>query len=66
MGDANNKYSSAAKFVNTSLSWYYKERNTEFKQYDKKIYLVASKKIRAWTEIIAFYGEETMRIIKQT
>lgn len=59
---ANNKYSSAAKFVNTIL--YYEDgQNAEFKQYNQKIYLVAIKKIPANKEILAWYGKNTQAVI---
>jgi SET domain-containing protein len=58
---ANNKYSSAAKFVNSSSSWHSRQRNAEFKQYNQSVYLVATKGIRAGTEIISYYVLYTNR-----
>jgi SET domain-containing protein len=63
---ANNKYSSAAKFVNSSSSWDSTQRNAEFTQYNQRVYLVATKGIIAGTEIISYYGNDTMRVIQQS
>jgi SET domain-containing protein len=60
---ANNKYSSAAKFVNSTLSFTDKKRNAEFVQRNQKIYLIASRPISKGKEIISFYGEHALDII---
>lgn len=63
---ANNRYASAAKYVNSVLDFRDKVRNTEFKQYDKKVYLVASKDIKRNDEFIAYYGDNTIGVINAT
>ncbi|NBP03495.1 MAG: SET domain-containing protein-lysine N-methyltransferase [Proteobacteria bacterium] len=60
---ANNRFASAAKYTNTTRTFASRQRNSEFIQYNKKIYLVASKKIRQNTEIITYYGNDTDRVI---
>lgn len=60
---ANNRFASAAKFVNSTRTFASRERNAEFKQYSGRIYLVASKNIRKNKEILAYYGSDTLRII---
>jgi len=62
---ANSKYASAAKFVNTTEIFFDKHRNAEFVQYNQKIYLKASSKIKEGDEIIAFYGPDTHKIINR-
>jgi hypothetical protein len=60
---ANNKFASAAKYTNTTRTFADKKRNSEFVQYNKKIYLVASKKLLKNSEIISYYGNDTERVI---
>lgn len=55
--------SSAARYTNAVLDYNDPRRNAEFKQYDQKIYLVASKPIKTHQEIISFYGADTSRVI---
>ena len=62
---ANSRSSSAVKFVNTTLTWNDHKRNAEFTQYNKKIYLVATKKIKTGSEILVYYGPDTKRIVTQ-
>lgn len=57
------KTSSALRYVNSVLDCNDKRRNTEFVQYDKRIYLVAIKKIRKNDEFVSYYGENTDKII---
>lgn len=54
--------SSAARYVNSTLRYNDIRRNAEFKQYNQRIYLVASKQILRHREIISFYGEDTETI----
>jgi hypothetical protein len=62
--DANNNLvASAIKFVNTVQDWYDQARNSHFVQWNKKIYLVASKRITKGKEFLAYYGPDTDRII---
>lgn len=61
---ASNKHASAAKFVNTVLSWNDPKRNAEFVQYNQRIYLIASKMIQKGDELLSFYGTETLDIIR--
>ena len=61
---ANNVFASPAKFVNTVRVWSDPQRNSEFKQYRKKIYLVASKPIKTGEEFITYYGPETDKVIE--
>ena len=60
---ANAKLSSAGRFANTTLTWNDRRRNAEIKQYNKKMYLVASKKIHKGKEILIFYGPDTVKFI---
>lgn len=57
------KTSSALRYVNSVIDCNDKRRNTEFVQYDTKIYLVATKKIRKNDEFVSYYGENTDKII---
>jgi SET domain-containing protein len=60
---ANNKYASAAKFANSTLTFNDNKRNAEFFQYKQRVYLVASKHIRKNKEIITYYGPDTINVI---
>lgn len=60
---ASPKVSSAARYVNTTLSYGDPVRNTKFIQYKKRIYLVATRRIQPNREIISFYGADTHRLI---
>jgi hypothetical protein len=60
---ANNRNSSAAKFVNTVLEFGDRRRNAEFVQRNMKIYLKATKSIKRGQEIIGYYGENTQGVI---
>jgi hypothetical protein len=60
---ANSKYASAAKFTNTTATFKDTKRNSEFKQYKKRIYLVASKTIRNKKEIVSYYGQDTTKML---
>jgi SET domain-containing protein len=60
---ANSNISSAAKYVNTTLKFRSKDRNAEFIQHNKRIWLKATKKIKQDDEIIAYYGEDTLGVI---
>ena len=55
--------SSAARYVNSVTSFTDNDRNTEFVQYNQRIYLVAAKQIVKHRELISFYGEDTDKII---
>lgn len=55
---------SAARYANTTIDWDDGARNSEFKQYDKKIYLMASKSINKHKEILTFYGHAVKNMIK--
>lgn len=63
---ADNKYSSAAKFANSTNTWEDARRNSEFKQHGQKIYLVASRAIAPNDEFLAYYGPHTQAIIHET
>lgn len=54
---------SAARYVNSVRHFMNKKRNAEFKQYNKHIYLVASRNISKGTEILSYYGEDTLKLI---
>lgn len=54
---ANNRYASAAKFVNAADTQ--NQQNAKYQQYNKKIYLVAIKNIKKNQEILAWYGKDT-------
>jgi SET domain-containing protein len=57
------KNSSAARYANSVLDFHDKDRNAEYVQHDRKIYLVASKRVRPNEELLSFYGENTENII---
>ena len=58
---ANNKYASAAKFINAAD--YQGQQNAKFIQHDQRIYCVATKRIPRNNEILAWYGDDTHVII---
>jgi hypothetical protein len=60
---ANKKTSSAARYANTVLKIDDPMKNSDFVQYDERIYLKASRKIKRFEEIITYYGENTQNII---
>ncbi len=62
---ANKRYASAARYSNSTATWEDPVRNAEFKQFNQKIYLVASKLIQPNQEIISYYGKDTYFIINQ-
>jgi SET domain-containing protein len=62
---ANKKNSSALRYINASLTMTAKNRNSEFKQYKLKVYLVAIKDIRKKTELLTYYGENTIGVLKE-
>jgi SET domain-containing protein len=60
---ANKKTSSATRYANTVLKIDDPMKNSDFVQYDERIYLKASRKIKRFEEIITYYGENTQNII---
>jgi hypothetical protein len=61
---ANKKLSSFARFANSAD--YDDQQNVKFVQKDKKIYLVAKRKIAKNTELLTWYGKRTSDVIRQT
>ena len=57
--------SSAARYVNSTLTIDDINKNSEFIQYNLKIYLVATKYIPPNHEIISFYGRHTLAVLHQ-
>jgi hypothetical protein len=55
--------SSAARYANTVLDFDDPERNSTFVQYNERIYLKASRKIKRFQEIITYYGKNTQNVI---
>jgi hypothetical protein len=54
---------SAARYANTVLEFDDPNRNSEFVQYNSRIYLKASKKIKRNQEIMTYYGDKTSGVI---
>lgn len=58
----NRKFSSFVRYANAANKL--SQQNTEFEQYDKRIFLRAIKNIRPNSEILTWYGEGTSEIIQ--
>ena len=55
------RFSSFLRYVNAANT--YDQQNSSFEQHNKRIYLRAIKRIPANTEVIAWYGKKTKRMI---
>ena len=59
----NKRFSSFIRYVNAANI--FSQQNTEFKQFDKRIFLRAIKNIKPKSELLAWYGVDTNEIIKE-
>ena len=59
----NKRFSSFIRYVNAANT--FSQQNTEFKQFDKRIFLRAIKNIRSNSELLTWYGVNTNDIIKE-
>lgn len=58
----NKRFSSFIRYVNAANI--FSQQNTEFKQFDRRIFLRAIKNIKPNSELLAWYGVDTNEIIK--